>query len=404
MAPRVLSWPALALGLLASGALGGASCASPSSPLAAGTLVPLPPGADAADDEAAPEAAAPAEGGDEQPFIQISDGGLDGPDPSGDDAADAADVAPGLFTDPDGPPELRLMNGAADNLAVRFCLVPWQGGAPCGPPVMPQPAAGVGALFGESFTAALPAGFDPAKDELRPIVIAGDTAASAGMNCSALLASPPASVKVSPLPVLPPGTTAAKRSQLLVAAGCLGPVAAPDGGIKGWIPESDVSVVCGQSVDPMVGNATLVLVELSRVAPPSDQIGLQLVHASTAMPALAAQVLPPGQQQPVALTGNLSLGQVAPRPPSSFSPQQLIGPSAAQTVVALAAAQSGQPLGQYVVASSLAAGLTEGDLTGGRGFVLVVLGARPDPGFDASVSESAARVVWLAAPTLSPSP
>jgi hypothetical protein len=387
MRPRSTSWPlALAAGLGAALLLAQvASCSTPSSPLAARgddtAALPDPKG-DAAEAGDGPAGDGLADGGaDAEAGLVI---GVDGAFDVVDAGADlyVGDATPDVFIDPDGPPELRLLNGVTDRGSVRFCLVPWAAGAAGA--AAPFPASGV--PYGGQADPVFPDGFDPAVDALRPLVIGGDIDPAA--DCGALLAAPPEGVAVAALPVLPAGTFSAPRSLLLVAAGCLGGSLAPD-----------PSFTCGSGVSGAAGNPTMFIAELSRAVPPADRISLQILHGSAAMGKLKLTMKPSGDLTPVVLSGELSPGQVAPRPPATYELETLVGLTPGTSQLSLVDGQFGQGLELSVGSSLEESGIDQNGLPTGKGFVLVVLGPRPGSVVDAAVP-APTRVLWLPSPVL----
>jgi hypothetical protein len=280
------------------------------------------------------------------------------------------------------------LNGLSDVPSARLCLVPWSGGAPSGIDVTPQPQASE-LLYGDLLTPQLPPGVDPAAQALRPHLLTGDLSALGAQGCLALLQTPPQGVRITALPVLPPGTMTAPRSRLAVAVGCVGGGQAPD-----------ISSACGVGVDPSLGNANLILVELSRIAPPAGQLGFQVVHASTAMPALAVRSMPSGSELSKTLVPQVTLGQITPRPPLAGSLDAFFGVSVAAAQIQLSDATNGAAVGAFEVGASLVeSGIAPEQVTAGGGLVMLVLGPRPGSPLDAAPI-TPTRLRWLTAPAL----
>ncbi|RYE83195.1 MAG: hypothetical protein EOO75_19635 [Myxococcales bacterium] len=292
-----------------------------------------------------------------------------------------------MVVEPDGPPEFRFLNGVTDVAAVQLCLVPWGPGGALGVDSAPQPPAGL--AYGELLTPALPGGFDAATTSLRPYVIGGDLATVAGQGCLELAATTPAGVKAVGLPVLPPGTLTAPRSRLAVTTGCLG-----------GLGVADPIYACGQGIDPLAGNAGLVLVDLSRTAPASDRLGVQLVHASAASgPLRVVSVTDKGTI--VSLAGSLGPGQIAPRPPLQSTADSLFGINASEATLKLQDGQQGTDLLTFPLPASLAdSGLGLDDLGPGHSLVVVVLGPRPGGPATGVPPVAPPRLRWLEAPAL----
>jgi hypothetical protein len=295
---------------------------------------------------------------------------------------------PLIVNEPDGPAEFRWLNGFTDVPSARFCFLPWSGAAPLGIDTKPQPES-TELLYGELLTPGFPSSFEPATQAFRPFALTGQLAALGGQGCLALVQSPPSGVRVTPLPVLPPGATTAPRSRLVVTTGCIGGAQVPD-----------ISSACGVGVDPQAGNAGMILVELSRIAPPEGQMGIQVVHGSAAMPSLAVRVLPAGSEQPKTLVGSVSPGQIAPRPPLAESVGGLFGVSQEATQYQLWDATVGAQLAAFSAGASLGeSGILQEQVAAGKGLVLVVLGPRPGSPVDAA-PVAPTRLRWLAAPSL----
>ncbi|MDW8248654.1 MAG: hypothetical protein RMJ98_05040, partial [Myxococcales bacterium] len=293
-----------------------------------------------------------------------------------------------LVDEPDGPPEFRWMNGFTDVSSARFCFLPWSGAAPLGIDTKPQPESG-DLPYGEFLTPSFPPAFDPVTQAFRAFALTGDLGMLGAKGCLALIQEPPMGVRVTALPVLPPGATTALRSRLVVTTGCIGGVQVPD-----------ISSACGVGVDPQLGNAGMILVELSRIAPPNGQMGVQVVHGSAAMPPLAIRVLPAGVEQPKTLVGSVALGQIAPRPPLTGLVQEFFGVSQEATQYQIWDATSGAQLATFSAGISLAESkVSPEQVVAGKGLVLVVLGPRPGSPVDAAPM-APTRLRWLEVPSL----
>ena len=391
--PRCLSarcWAALA-GLAVA-----AACATPSSQLAAhggdggassGT------GGGSGGGAGASGAAGHGAGGSGAP-----EGGLDvGSDAPSPPDAPPADVAPDVFVDPDGPPELRFLHGLADVPTVRACLVPWQGDAAvASPPAVPS----MEVPYGGSIALAPPAGADPG-GAFRVVLVAGDAAALGASSCQDFLAAPKAGVRVAALDVLPPLTLTQPRSLLLVATGCLGGVVLADPlaacGMLAVPPKPDAGA--DAAALPDLSTAGLVLAELSRVAPPADRVGLQVMHASATLGNVDVRLVPEGGQPPVPLAKGLGLGAIAPHPPLAVNVDVGFGIVPEQSAVGVSDS-TGDALLAGVSAGLASAGIPFAELAGGKGFVLVLVGPRPSPS-DASTGGNSMRLVWMRQPALS---
>jgi hypothetical protein len=275
--------------------------------------------------------------------------------------------------------------------SLKVCLVPWSGAAPAGLDSKPLPE-GKELLYSEVLYPSFPPGFAPENDSFRPFLLSGSLGAVGDKGCLELLEKPPEGVKVTGLPVLPGGATTAPRSRLAIVAGCVGGGAVPD-----------VVSACGTGVDPVAGNATLVLVELSRIAPPAGQFGLQVVNASTAMPLVSMQLFPSlGGGASLLVASGVSLGKIAPRPPFWGTVADLFGENLPGARFQVNDAQNGGVLQPFEVGPTLAeSGVGVDKIGPGRGAVLVLLGPRPGSPVDAA-PVTPPRLRWLEAPTLAP--
>ncbi len=279
------------------------------------------------------------------------------------------------FVEPDGAFELRLMSGIADAATVRLCLTAWSGAA-----VLPSPAfAPTEPLaLGESALVTPPA----APVSVRPYVLSGEIAA-VGAACADVVSAPPPTVRVTPLPALPATLWSAKRSVLLVAAGCAGGVSL-----------TNASAACGVATSPTPTTASLVFAELSRAAVPEGAVGLQVLHASTAFGPVEVRVRQDGAPAATTLLAKLDPGAILTRPPLPVDPAAL-GLVPTTTHVEVADSSGGTVVDQTLGALLGASELDATALTAGHGFVFVIVGARPAAGGDAG---SPARVVALRAP------
>lgn len=319
------------------------------------------------------------QGGDEQ------GGAGQGGDAAGTSGAAGKGNEPVIVNEPDGPSEFRWMNGLTDFPSVRLCWLPWEGNASTNVDVQPSPEI----LYGDLSKPALPAGFDAEKQSFRLHVLAGDLTGIQGKGCLELIKEPPPGVRVVPLPVLPPGTILAPRSRLAIAVGCLG---------GGAIPDS--TSACGQGVDSALGNAQMLLVELSRIASPPGQFRLQVVHASTALPQISLQFMAAGIGNTNTIVSSLPLGKIAPRPPFSKSIEDLFGTNVTGARLVAIDATNGVSLIDTDVGKVLTeSGLSPGAIAVDRGGVLVILGPRPGAPVDAA-PVTPTRIRWLEAPSL----
>jgi hypothetical protein len=254
---------------------------------------------------------------------------------------------------------------------------------------VPQPADPL--PFGGHIDPTLPAGFNVDGDSLRPYLVTGDPGTA---TCAALIAKPPEGVFVQGLVVLPPRTLSRPRSLALVAAGC-----------ARQPPATDVYGACGAGVDPKAGNLTLILSDLARTPPPSGQVGLQVLAATTADSFVTVRLTPTDTNQTVTLVSGLPVGAIGPRPPYTDTIDTLFGVTPGTASFSVKDGQSGSDLFSLGVGESLSAsGLGTDALVPGKNFVLVVAGPRSNPPpFDGGMLPTP-RILWLETPALPMTP
>ncbi len=321
----------------------------------------------------------------------------------------AVDAAPDV-TEPSGPDRLTLVHGVVDAARITFCFASVDQSGASTPVGSPLPAAGLDFAHATS-VGALP-GLDFAKDSIQPIVIAGDLSLVKGMTCDAAIAlaeqlstpdagpdaasdgapadagadaastdadaaptdaaadaPPPAAppLRVEALPALPAGTLTGGRSNLLVAAGCMGAPGFSDGLDQG---------VCGDGYAPDQPTLAPVVVRMSRIAQ-ADRLGLQVVNASRGTDSLALQSgTPPNTTQPpVNIAFGVSFGAILPRPPDLDQPLVAYGSPIGPVPLQVA---SGSTVSLSVDwASALALGGVS-QLENGQTYALIVVGPRID--------------------------
>lgn len=300
-----------------------------------------------------------------------------GGDPGDGGAGAPADAPPDVFVEPDGPFELRLLSGIADAKEVRICLAAWDGKAALPSPVF-APTAVLG--LGASELAKAP----DVPVAVRPYVLSGAALATLGGDCAAIVSAPPMGLRVTPLPALPASLWTAKRSVVLVAAGCAGGVTLPL-----------ATNACGEPTSPTPSKASLVFAELSRAKVQDGAVGLQVLHASTSFGAVQVRVRQDGAEQPTILLSKVDPGDLETRPPLPVDPGVLgVVPETTKLELGDVSGASDlyvETLGKLFSAS----GIDTKELAAGHRFVAVVVGAKPSLGMGAG---EPVRTVLLRSP------
>jgi hypothetical protein len=258
---------------------------------------------------------------------------------------DAAIDAP---TEPTGADRITLLHGVADAETIAFCFARPGAAEPGGDPI---PRAGL--TYGARLAIQSIAGFDLARDDVEPIVIAAGKEELATLSCAELVErartpiEPDASasedaaaeldagdldagdldagepdagepdagdgaageppIRARELAMLPAGTLSGGYSTLLVAAGCLGGPGHVD---------SISHLICGNGYAPDRPTLAPVVVRLSRLTDPTH-VGLQVVHASVPTDAVSLRsIAPPESSTPtITVASGVVYGAIAPRPP-----------------------------------------------------------------------------------------
>lgn len=275
----------------------------------------------------------------------------------------------GGVVEPPGTTRLTVVNGVNDHDAIRLCFLAYPDGTGAG--VAPWPSSSAGLPFSRASTLDLLAPALPQGTAVRAHVIAGDLTATTGKDCAqilALAADSPAPIVAAALPVLPASVFEAQKSLLLVPTGCLGGAGHSD---------PNQARGCGETYTIDTPTPGLVAVAMSRLTAP-DKVGLQVVHASAAMPPVDV-LLTPGRQGETGrpLADRLSFGAIGPFPPFrelALSDLGAIDDVAVQTAApsnpnATSSVRLGDILGHSEV--------TTADITDGKGVVLVAVGAAP---------------------------
>ena len=275
----------------------------------------------------------------------------------GGSGGDAASSGGHADDEPPGTSLLTIVNGVVDAPRVALCLAKVDTDAnvvPFGDPLTEAPLD-----YAHSVVLHDVAGADLAEDTLQPFVIAGELELIAGMDCAAAIelaqneeaatvaqavsvaqagagaggdgstgdggasgesaggsagaagAGPVAvrsRLRARGLPAISAGTLTQGRSLALVANGCMGGATYSDANAVSY---------CGDGYSERTPSLSAVLVSLSRQHS-FDHVGLQVVHASLANSEIQVRVKPPfpSQESGFSIAGQLTQGQVAPRPAS----------------------------------------------------------------------------------------
>lgn len=332
-------------------------------------------------------------------------GGAAGADASADAEPDVeVDAEPDVFVEPTGSVKLTLLHAVVDSPRVAYCFAKLVDGLPG--PLLGDPLPAGGLDWGGSVTVTALSGVDFAKDDLLPVVVAGDFSLLAGKSCAEAVAlaqalsttdagvtadadaqagdaaldgdggeggpvelPPPPKLRAAELPVIPAGTLSIGYSLLFAAAGCLGGPAFSDP-LETW--------VCGPGYTPLSPTLAPVLLPLSRVTHPGA-MGLQLVNAARAAdPVDLASSYPKGSSVPkIWVAEDVAFGAVAPRPPLLAYSSTAFGAPISASLLEVSSQGSTVPI--YV--SSWKDALDLGGLTGvkdGKTYALVLVGPRPN--------------------------
>lgn len=334
-------------------------------------------------------------------------GGAAGTDAGADVAPDVeVDADPDVFVEPTGSVKLTLLHAVVDSPRIAYCFAKVVDGQPGAPLGSPLPAGGL--EWGRSLTVGQLEGVDFAKDDLLPVVVAGDFSLLAGKGCAdavtlaqslakpdadatldaeaAVLDAtpdgdagdgdaatvelpPPPKLRAAELPVIPAGTLSMGYSLLFAAAGCIGGPAFSDP-LETW--------VCGPGYSPSTPTLTPVLLPLSRVTK-AAAMGLQVVNAARAAdPIDVASTYPKGSSVPkIWVVDDVAFGAVAPRPPLlSYSATAFGAPISASL---LEVSSQGSTAAMYTSTWKDALDLGGlSDVKDARTYALVLVGPRPN--------------------------
>jgi hypothetical protein len=254
----------------------------------------------------------------------------------------------------DGDDILTLVHGQVDAERIAFCFAEIKEGEPRLVSGKPTPEQGL--AYGGKVALEAPGGLDFEEDSIVPIVLAGDLARVAGMQCEEALASaywvgraaesqpdqvgaagaagaagapgnaarPP--LRAMELPALPAGTLVLGKHYVMVVHGCMGGPGVDD----------DNGVHCGRDFLPARANLRPLLVPVSR-ATRIGQLALQFMHASLATPQIDIRSRPADRmEQATLLASGLAYGFVPSNPKTDLSLGELgIGEGASLEVLIL---------------------------------------------------------------------
>jgi hypothetical protein len=270
----------------------------------------------------------------------------------------------GGIEEPPGPTRLTLVNGIVDTDAVRLCFMAHptpSGGELPWPSVQGLPFARAATI--DPIFDVVPDGTD-----VELWVVAGNLAATGGVSCADLIATPPTDVQVRSLAVVPESALLEEKSVLLVPSGCVGGPGHTD---------AQEETICGPGYSETNGNATLVAGFMSRLGNLS-KVSLQFVHASAAMPDTVLRLAPAISSAAAQLVvGSFSFGAIAPFPPYMvYATAQLNG--SPDSYIELTEQNQSQALATVTFPQAFAAStLSLGDMSDGDNLVFVGVGAAP---------------------------
>lgn len=280
----------------------------------------------------------------------------------------------GAVVEPPGPTKLTVVNGISDHDAVVLCFLEHPDGTGVG--VAPWPDGGSPLAFARARTIAPLEPTIPKDASVRTHVIAGDLGATAGLDCAeilALAAEDGAPVVAAALPVLPAQVFAEEKSLLLVTTGCL---------FGKGLSHPDTAEGCGDrsaTVASASGDATtagLVAVAMSRLST-AGRVGLQVVHASAAMPTVDVWLFPDDDASGKVLARDLRPGAIAPFPPFADLRRFELGTLESASVHTFeprtVQGTSSVSMSKILANSELSAS----EIEDGEAFVLVAVGAAP---------------------------
>ena len=311
-------------------------------------------------------------GGSGGSVIEAGDGDAapDATDAS-DDALGDAVVVDGPPADssfiPDGPSVFTFFHGLPDTRAIRVCFEA-ETSSGFEPLVMvPLPDDPVGLAYGEAFSAsALPA-VDLETQSVRPVLYAGELGLIDGSSCDQMEPLPQGVERVA-LQAIPAGTLARGRSVLMVAAGCVGGPGHDDG------MQTDV---CGADFVPPYGNATLLVASMERTPIPGA-LGLQVFAASLGAGKMTVDHLTAFPSMSTKIVKDITLGEMAPRPPMGELSVANLGTSAEENSLRVFADNAMEPSAVVLLTEALARGGVSLDtIEEGKNYTVVLVGPRP---------------------------
>lgn len=241
----------------------------------------------------------------------------------------------------DGDDVLTLVHGQVDAERIAFCFAELRDGVLR--LISEEPVPEQGLAYGAQLTLTAPGGLDFEDDGLVPIVLAGDLARVAGMECEEALslayrvdrsgeaqqepmgaagaagaagatgsAARPA-LRAMELPALPAGTLVLGKHYVMVVHGCMG----------GPGVEDESGVHCGDAFTPSRPTLRPLLVPVSRQTT-IGKLALQFMHASLASPRVDVRSRPANRlEQATLLVSGLAYGFVPSNPKKDLSAEDL---------------------------------------------------------------------------------
>lgn len=268
--------------------------------------------------------------------------------------------------EPDGPTKLTVVNGIVDDVAVRFCFVPYPDGAT---DEVLWPASEAGLAFAQAATIDLSGDVLPKLTDFELVIVAGDLGETAGMDCAEIIDAPPMFARVASLGVVPTAVIDEQKSLVLVPSGCLGG--------KSYTHDLE-QLACGSAYTPDDPTATLLAGFLSRLDSPTA-FAMQFMHASPGMGETQVTVKPGENKASVAMASDWTIGAIAPFPPSLVLDD--VDLASLQTATVEISAGGSMPIHITTFAQAFAnGGLADDYLANGRGAAFIAVGANPQTG------------------------
>jgi hypothetical protein len=279
--------------------------------------------------------------------------------------------------EPPGSTVVTLLHAVADARDVSFCFARVDAGREQTAIGVPLPEAPL--PFGASVATGSGPGFDFARDDMLPIMLAGDAMAIGGRDCAAAVAlarsseggsedAATPSLVARALPMIPAGTLAAGRSYLLVVSGCMG--------LSDHVDPAQ-HIVCGHGYTPQTPTLELLLLRLSRITQPAA-LGLQVVNASLATERFDLRSSAPeaGSEVPLSLANNVIYGAIVPNPARVDLVRSVLGIDSGHRLEVL---QSGSLVLQRTWIETIATGRLD-DIENGNNYTVLLIGPVPTVG------------------------